>query len=194
MFLVLYRTMVYARQKEDPWNSIIAGAATGGFLQMRPGFAASGGDGLNMAKMARIGGSTEEGLPAAGRDLHCSPWCSDTNKFRLGAQLVEGGYEGRLIVLKVFNVVFDSNSDESVVVIGEEIDEGFWDFARIEELEDETRSADVEMECGDGVGGAGVGVGTPLDVKVDDEHVESAAVDEFSVSDPIGDHGGSISD
>ncbi|KAI3771426.1 hypothetical protein L6452_02592 [Arctium lappa] len=30
-------TMVYARQKEDPWNSIIAGAATGGFLQMRQG-------------------------------------------------------------------------------------------------------------------------------------------------------------
>lgn len=30
-------TMVYLRQKEDPWNSIIAGAATGGFLQMRQG-------------------------------------------------------------------------------------------------------------------------------------------------------------
>ena len=28
-------TMVYVRQKEDPWNSIFAGAATGGFLQMR---------------------------------------------------------------------------------------------------------------------------------------------------------------
>ncbi|XP_059638217.1 mitochondrial import inner membrane translocase subunit TIM17-2-like [Cornus florida] len=31
-------TMVYIRQKEDPWNSIISGAATGGFLQMRQGF------------------------------------------------------------------------------------------------------------------------------------------------------------
>ncbi|XP_047308588.1 mitochondrial import inner membrane translocase subunit TIM17-2-like [Impatiens glandulifera] len=30
-------TLVYVRQKEDPWNSIIAGAATGGFLQMRQG-------------------------------------------------------------------------------------------------------------------------------------------------------------
>ncbi|KAJ7541325.1 hypothetical protein O6H91_10G054600 [Diphasiastrum complanatum] len=30
-------SMVYLRQKEDPWNSIIAGAATGGFLQMRGG-------------------------------------------------------------------------------------------------------------------------------------------------------------
>jgi len=30
-------TMVYVRQKEDPWNSIIAGAATGGFLAMRQG-------------------------------------------------------------------------------------------------------------------------------------------------------------
>ncbi|KAL6974462.1 hypothetical protein U1Q18_028645 [Sarracenia purpurea var. burkii] len=34
-------TMVYARQKEDPWNSIVAGAATGGFLQMRQGFGAA---------------------------------------------------------------------------------------------------------------------------------------------------------
>ncbi|XP_071742345.1 mitochondrial import inner membrane translocase subunit TIM17-2-like [Rutidosis leptorrhynchoides] len=31
-------TMVYARQKEDPWNSIFAGAATGGVLAMRQGF------------------------------------------------------------------------------------------------------------------------------------------------------------
>jgi import inner membrane translocase subunit TIM17 len=28
---------VYLRQKEDPWNSIAAGAATGGFLQLRAG-------------------------------------------------------------------------------------------------------------------------------------------------------------
>lgn len=34
-------TMVYIRQKEDPWNSIIAGAATGGFLSMRQGLGAS---------------------------------------------------------------------------------------------------------------------------------------------------------
>ncbi|EXB39827.1 hypothetical protein L484_001678 [Morus notabilis] len=179
--------MVYVRQKEDPWNLIIAGAATGGFLQMRPGFAALGGDGLHMAKMTRIGGSTEEGLPAAGRDLQCSPW--------LGVQLVEGGYEGRLIILKLFDIVFDSNSDESVVVIGEEeIDDEFQNFARVKELEDEARSANAKLECGDGVGGAGAGVGTPLDVKVNDELVESAAVDEFSVFDPNGDHGGSVSD
>ncbi|XP_030530139.1 mitochondrial import inner membrane translocase subunit TIM17-2-like [Rhodamnia argentea] len=42
-------TMVYVRQKEDPWNSIIAGAATGGFLQMRQGLAAS-------ARSAMFGG------------------------------------------------------------------------------------------------------------------------------------------
>ncbi|KAF3442969.1 hypothetical protein FNV43_RR16887 [Rhamnella rubrinervis] len=42
-------SMVYVRQKEDPWNSIIAGAATGGFLQMRQGFAAS-------ARSAAFGG------------------------------------------------------------------------------------------------------------------------------------------
>ncbi|KAJ1296702.1 hypothetical protein BS78_01G322500 [Paspalum vaginatum] len=33
---------VYARQKEDPWNSIAAGAATGGMLAMRQGLLASG--------------------------------------------------------------------------------------------------------------------------------------------------------
>ncbi|KAJ1385097.1 Tim17/Tim22/Tim23/Pmp24 family [Sesbania bispinosa] len=42
-------TMVYLRQKEDPWNSIVAGAATGGFLSMRQGFAAS-------ARAAAFGG------------------------------------------------------------------------------------------------------------------------------------------
>ncbi|MCI84408.1 mitochondrial-like import inner membrane translocase subunit TIM17-2-like, partial [Trifolium medium] len=41
--------MVYVRQKEDPWNSIVAGAATGGFLAMRQGFAAS-------ARSAAFGG------------------------------------------------------------------------------------------------------------------------------------------
>lgn len=42
-------TMVYVRQKEDPWNSIVAGAATGGFLAMRQGLAAS-------ARSAAFGG------------------------------------------------------------------------------------------------------------------------------------------
>lgn len=35
-------TMVYVRQKEDPWNSIMAGAFTGGFLQMRQGLGPAG--------------------------------------------------------------------------------------------------------------------------------------------------------
>lgn len=35
-------SMVYLRQKEDPWNSILAGAATGGFLQMRQGIGPAG--------------------------------------------------------------------------------------------------------------------------------------------------------
>lgn len=34
-------SMVYLRQKEDPWNSIAAGAATGGFLQLRSGMRSS---------------------------------------------------------------------------------------------------------------------------------------------------------
>ncbi|MCO5553019.1 hypothetical protein L7F22_006539 [Adiantum nelumboides] len=37
LFSVFDCSMVYVRQKEDPWNSIFAGAATGGFLQMRHG-------------------------------------------------------------------------------------------------------------------------------------------------------------
>ncbi|PSS15565.1 Mitochondrial import inner membrane translocase subunit TIM17-2 like [Actinidia chinensis var. chinensis] len=32
---------VYLRQKEDPWNSILSGAATGGLLQMRQGLGAA---------------------------------------------------------------------------------------------------------------------------------------------------------
>ncbi|OMP01343.1 Mitochondrial inner membrane translocase subunit Tim17/Tim22/Tim23/peroxisomal protein PMP24 [Corchorus olitorius] len=41
--------MVYARQKEDPWNSIFADAATGSFLSMRQGLATS-------ARLALFGG------------------------------------------------------------------------------------------------------------------------------------------
>lgn len=41
--------MVYARQKEDPWNSILSGAATGGLLSLRQGFGAS-------ARSALVGG------------------------------------------------------------------------------------------------------------------------------------------
>ncbi|WOL08330.1 mitochondrial import inner membrane translocase subunit TIM17-2-like [Canna indica] len=42
LFSVFDCSMVYLRQKEDPWNSIFAGAATGGFLQMRQGPASAG--------------------------------------------------------------------------------------------------------------------------------------------------------
>ncbi|XP_060213900.1 mitochondrial import inner membrane translocase subunit TIM17-2-like [Lycium barbarum] len=41
LFSVFDCSMVYVRQKEDPWNSIFAGAATGGFLQMRQGVRAA---------------------------------------------------------------------------------------------------------------------------------------------------------
>ncbi|GAQ79620.1 TIM17 mitochondrial import inner membrane translocon protein [Klebsormidium nitens] len=42
-------SMIYLRGKEDPWNSIAAGAATGGFLTLRQGMRAS-------AKSAAFGG------------------------------------------------------------------------------------------------------------------------------------------
>lgn len=41
LFSAFGYTMVYIRKKEDPWNSIVAGAATGGFLSMRQGLAAA---------------------------------------------------------------------------------------------------------------------------------------------------------
>lgn len=34
-------SLVYLRQKEDPWNSILSGAATGGLLQVRQGIRAA---------------------------------------------------------------------------------------------------------------------------------------------------------
>uniref|UniRef100_A0A803L437 Uncharacterized protein n=1 Tax=Chenopodium quinoa TaxID=63459 RepID=A0A803L437_CHEQI len=49
LFSIFDCGMVYVRQKEDPWNSIFAGAATGGFLQMRQGLKSS-------ARSAAFGG------------------------------------------------------------------------------------------------------------------------------------------
>ncbi|KAL0697981.1 hypothetical protein Bca4012_054103 [Brassica carinata] len=57
LFSTMDCAMVYARQKEDPWNSIIAGAATGGLLSLRQGFRASGSAALfGGAILALIGG------------------------------------------------------------------------------------------------------------------------------------------
>ncbi|XP_010535939.1 PREDICTED: mitochondrial import inner membrane translocase subunit TIM17-2-like [Tarenaya hassleriana] len=56
-------TMVYARQKEDPWNSIFAGAATGGFLSMRQGLGAS-------ARSALFGGALLALIEGAGIALN----------------------------------------------------------------------------------------------------------------------------
>ncbi|CAH2058911.1 unnamed protein product [Thlaspi arvense] len=56
-------TMVYFRQKEDPWNSIIAGAATGGFLSMRQGPSAA-------ARAAMFGGCLLALIEGAGIALN----------------------------------------------------------------------------------------------------------------------------
>lgn len=50
MFSTIDCTLVHFRKKEDPWNSIISGAATGGILAARNGFPA-------MAGSAAIGGA-----------------------------------------------------------------------------------------------------------------------------------------
>ncbi|KAF8112403.1 hypothetical protein N665_0064s0036 [Sinapis alba] len=58
LFSTLDCAMVYARQKEDPWNSIFAGAATGGLLSLRQGFRATGKAALvGGAMLALIGGA-----------------------------------------------------------------------------------------------------------------------------------------
>jgi import inner membrane translocase subunit TIM17 len=49
MFSTIDCTLVHFRKKEDPWNSIISGAATGGILAARNGLPA-------MAGSAVIGG------------------------------------------------------------------------------------------------------------------------------------------
>lgn len=56
-------TLVYARQKEDPWNSILAGATTGGILAMRQGLRAS-------ARSAAFGGVVLALIEGAGIALN----------------------------------------------------------------------------------------------------------------------------
>jgi len=51
--------LVYARAKEDPWNSIAAGAATGGLLAVRQGLPASG-------RSALVGGALLALIEGAG--------------------------------------------------------------------------------------------------------------------------------
>lgn len=46
MFSTIDCTLVHFRQKEDPWNSIISGAATGGILAARNGVAAMTGSAI----------------------------------------------------------------------------------------------------------------------------------------------------
>ncbi|KAG9440201.1 hypothetical protein H6P81_020366 [Aristolochia fimbriata] len=59
LFSVFDCSMVYLRQKEDPWNSIIAGAATGGVLQMRQGLGSA-------SKSAMFGGAILALIEGAG--------------------------------------------------------------------------------------------------------------------------------
>ncbi|GAB2225344.1 hypothetical protein Droror1_Dr00006136 [Drosera rotundifolia] len=63
LFSVFDCSMVYVRQKEDPWNSIFAGAATGGLLSMRQGLGAS-------ARSAAFGGVLLALIEGAGITLN----------------------------------------------------------------------------------------------------------------------------
>jgi mitochondrial import inner membrane translocase subunit TIM17 len=59
MFSTIDCTLVQIRKKEDPWNSIISGAATGGILAARNGLLAMGGSavigGVLLAMIEGIG-------------------------------------------------------------------------------------------------------------------------------------------
>ncbi|XP_018008939.1 mitochondrial import inner membrane translocase subunit Tim17-B [Hyalella azteca] len=46
LFSTIDCSLVYMRQKEDPWNSIMSGAATGGILSARAGLGAMAGSAL----------------------------------------------------------------------------------------------------------------------------------------------------
>ncbi|KAI5069053.1 hypothetical protein GOP47_0015354 [Adiantum capillus-veneris] len=62
-------TAVYLRQKEDPWNSIFAGAATGGFLQLRHGARSATRSAIfGGVLLALIEGISYAGIPS-GQDL-----------------------------------------------------------------------------------------------------------------------------
>ena len=64
----------------------------------------------------------------------------------------------------------------------------------VDELEDEATSTHAELESGNWVFDVAVETGLPLDVKVDDEAVETTAVDAVDVGEPGVDHLGSIGD
>lgn len=54
MFSTIDCSLVYVRKKEDPWNSIISGAATGGILAARNGVPAMAGSALIGGKLDRL--------------------------------------------------------------------------------------------------------------------------------------------
>ncbi|KAJ8301485.1 hypothetical protein KUTeg_020472 [Tegillarca granosa] len=60
VFSTIDCSLVYMRKKEDPWNSIISGAATGAILSIRNGYAAMVGSAV-MAKQFMM----EEPPPSA---------------------------------------------------------------------------------------------------------------------------------
>ncbi|CAI9778309.1 unnamed protein product [Fraxinus pennsylvanica] len=56
---VLESCMVYARQKDDPWNFILAGAAASGFQDMRHGLGMASRSGLALGSIRFLGVGTD---------------------------------------------------------------------------------------------------------------------------------------
>ncbi|VAH43963.1 unnamed protein product [Triticum turgidum subsp. durum] len=94
LFSTFHCTSAYVRRKEDPWNSIIGGAATGGFLSMRQGVKAS-------CRSALVGGFFLALIEGAGLMANCfapqmlpSPPADDPNMAAAISMGGGGGFPG----------------------------------------------------------------------------------------------------
>ncbi|KAL6997692.1 hypothetical protein U1Q18_007818 [Sarracenia purpurea var. burkii] len=110
---------------------------------------------------------------------------------RQGAKLDGGTHPQTVVVFQFAGITVDSNADEGVHGVVEELNEGRGDEGGVDELEDKAAAADAELQGGDWIIAVTAVVRAPLDVETDDEAVDAAAVD---VGDPRVDESGGVSD
>lgn len=108
---------------------------------------------------------------------------------------IHGFPDGEPVILGEFlGVDGDTNTDEAVVSVVEEVGERGGDGVGVDELEDKAAVADAELESGDGVLVVAPEGGAPFNIEADNETVEAAAVNTFDLGDPGGDLGGADRD
>ena len=91
------------------------------------------------------------------------------------------------IIIKPLSIAGDSDSDEGIIVVSEEIRERLRKFRSVLELEDKAHMADAELEERDRIlGRVRAEVRAPLDVEANDEAAaaKAAVVDVLDVGDP----------